>query len=336
MELRAVVDVPGGSGGAPGAPWACHASTLLPLGGGEALVAFFAGSHEGEPDTRILLARLRGGRVESLRAVADGPEALWNPVLFPLEGGRIALFWHEGNEIARWRCLLALSQDGGASFGAPRELRGRDGHALGPSRNLPVRLSSGRIVLPNSREDGPWRVMMDLSDDGLATIEEGAEICYDDPAADLKVQERVEVSEQSFAGRGIIQPAPWEDTEGVHALLRSTFGQVLRIDSTDGGRSFGAPYPIGVPNNNSGLCVAHDPSRGDTYLVCNPVPGNWGARSPLSVLRSHGGGAFETVFQLESGPGEYSYPCAALDGAGGLIVSYTLNRSAIRVAVLAL
>lgn len=67
-------------------------------------------------------------------------------------------------------------------------------------------------------------------------------------------QSDVAVSEQSFHGRGVIQPTLWESSPGtVHMLLRSTEGSIYRSDSTDGGVSWCPPYDTGLPNNNSGI-----------------------------------------------------------------------------------
>lgn len=40
----------------------CHASSIVALPGGDLLVAFFAGTREGEGDTAIWTARRSGGR----------------------------------------------------------------------------------------------------------------------------------------------------------------------------------------------------------------------------------------------------------------------------------
>lgn len=48
----------------------------------------------------------------------------------------------------------------------------------------------------------------------------------------------IPVSDQSFHGRGVIQPTLWADDENhIHMLLRSTEGKIYRSDSADGGIS---------------------------------------------------------------------------------------------------
>lgn len=59
----------------------CHASTLVRLADGGRLVAFFAGTREGESDTAIWLARREaGGWAEPTRALAEPGTAHWNPM----------------------------------------------------------------------------------------------------------------------------------------------------------------------------------------------------------------------------------------------------------------
>lgn len=43
--------------------------------------------------------------------------------------------------------------------------------------------------------------------------------------------------DDTYQGKGIIQPTLWESEPGhVHMLLRSTAGRIFRSDSTDGGK----------------------------------------------------------------------------------------------------
>jgi predicted neuraminidase len=64
-------------------------------------------------------------------------------------------------------------------------------------------------------------------------------------------------------------------------------------------------------------------------LAHNPVKGNWGARSPLTLSTSADNGEHWTeVLEIESGEGEFSYP--ALIGVGDtLYLTYTCKRENI-------
>jgi predicted neuraminidase len=65
------------------------------------------------------------------------------------------------------------------------------------------------------------------------------------------------------------------------------------------------------------------------------VLANWGIRSPLSLFKSEDNGAtWQKLYDLESEPGEFSYP-AIIASEEGLIITYTWNRkniACVRVA----
>jgi predicted neuraminidase len=71
---------------------------------------------------------------------------------------------------------------------------------------------------------------------------------------------------------------------------------------------------------------------GTLALICNPVAGNWAARTPLSVLFSKDNGkSWPERIDIETEPGEFSYP-AIIEVEDGLMISYTWNRRRIAVA----
>lgn len=307
----------------------CHASNLLRLKDGNILTVFFAGTHEGENDTAIYSCRAQEGESSAPKLIARSNEAHWNPVLFlPDENqdNEIVLFFKVGNIIASWRTMITRSHDGGISWEQPRELVAGDKGGRGPVRNKPIRSSSGAILCPASLEDGIWRSFIDISTDELTSLHKSNEIFYMQDGTFSPKNADIEVSLQSFAGQGIIQPTLWEDSSGIHALMRSTFGRIIRADSKDGGHVFNAPYPIEMPNNNSGIDVAYLNDK--LYLVCNPVNGNWAKRTPISLFSSDDGIRFKEEAVLDSIDGEFSYPCIRAF-KNNLYISYTYLRKNI-------
>ena len=141
----------------------------------------------------------------------------------------------------------------------------------------------------------------------------------------------IPVSDQSFHGRGVIQPTLWESSDGpVHMLLRSTEGRIYRSDSTDGGRTWSAAYATELPNNNSGIDLVRL-SDGRLILAYNPVGRNWGERTPLSLALSDDDGTTWTrLGDVVAGEGEFSYPAIVADG-DRVFLSYTYNREGIAV-----
>lgn len=319
----------------------CHASTLLALDNGVLLCCWFGGTHEGYADVAIYLSRRDiDGTWSQPRKLADGVEANWNPVLYMADEGRIVLFYKEGQHIASWRTLVMESADNGQSWSEPVELvSGDNSGGRGPVRNKLLCLSCGRILAGASTEHGIWTAYADRSDDGGKSWNLSNPIVITDlkyNTGEKTANSNIAVSEQSFYGRGVIQPSLWESNDGgVHMLLRSSEGYVYRSDSNDGGISWCNAYPTEIPNNNSGLDLTRG-ADGCLYLVCNPVAANWGIRSPLSLFKSEDDGAsWQRLLDLENEPGEFSYP-AVITSANNIFVSYTYNRVNIAVVEIGL
>jgi predicted neuraminidase len=228
----------------------------------------------------------------------------------------------------------ADSEDYGKTWSEPCEMVVGDvSGGRGPVRNKPISLSNRSVVAGGSIEKGIWSAFVDVSTDGCVTWKKSAPIeiaglMYN--AGEKTAESNIAVSEQSFYGRGVIQPSLWESAAGkVHMLLRSSEGYVYRADSEDYGKTWSDAYKTELPNNNSGLDLVKAPFDGNLYLVCNPVQANWGMRSPLSLFKSEDNGVtWSKLYDLESEPGEFSYP-AIIASEEGLIITYTWNRKTI-------
>ena len=292
----------------------CHASSLALLPGDRVLAAWFGGTREKHPDVGIWGAVREGGAWSApvrFAKVRESPH--WNPVLWAPSGEDVQLYFKVGDSISRWETWLATSRDGGRSFSPPHELVPGDRGGRGPVKNKPLRLADGTWLAPASLETRTsWDAFVDRSEDGGRSW-----------------KARPLVARGAVAGKGVIQPGLWGSSSGrVHMLLRSTCGRVCRSDSTDGGVTWSAVYPTELPHNNSGLDVVRLAS-GALVLVCNPVSGNWAARSPLSILVSEDDGAsWPRRLDLESGEGEYSYPAVVAAG-DNVAVTYTWRRERI-------
>lgn len=316
----------------------CHAATVLCLPQGDLLCCWFGGSHEGEADVAIYASRRSAAGWSEPVKLADGAEANWNPVLFAGGDGRLLLFYKQGQQIASWRTLLLESTDEGRSWSAPRELVAGDaGGGRGPVRNKPIMLTNGRILAGASTEQGLWTAFADISDDGGRTWRKSTPIAIDSlqyTAGEKTAESSIAVSQQSFYGRGVIQPSLWQENERrVHMLLRSSEGFIYRSDSEDGGMSWCSAYPTELPNNNSGLDLVRT-EQGTLFLVCNPVAANWGQRSPLSLFKSVDGGvSWQRLLDLETEAAEFSYPAIIAQGSR-LIITYTWKRQNIACVIL--
>ena len=272
----------------------CHAATLIKTADG-ILAAWFGGTHEGHDDVQIYVAH---------RSDADGtwtapqcvsvvePIPNWNPVLYD-NGEEILLYYKRSKEIHSWNTMFTTSRDGGYTWAVPRRLCEDDIDGRGPVKNKPIRLSNGTILAGASFEQGPWRCFADISSDNGYTWEQTPFLPV--PTEDTEV----------------IQPSLWEDARGVHMLVRSKNKKIFRSDSTDFGKTWCTLYPIDLPNNNSGLDLVKV-AENRIILCCNPVTEG---RTPLSLFEStDSGDTFVRLFDLETEPGEYSYPAVITDG----------------------
>ena len=305
---KEILDLPTPSG---------HASTLA-LVGGDVLMAWFGGTAERNPDVDIYMARRTAAGWQQPFCVAEeAGMAHWNPVLFA-QGNHVTLYYKVGPEIPVWKTRVMHSDDGGHTFAVPSELVPGDVGGRGPVRNKPLRLASGRILAPASIETPMvWDAFVDISDDGGLTFRKSAFVPLNRPESPCEGH--------PVRGKGVIQPTLWQDEQGVHMLLRSTEGVILRSDSLDEGETWTPAVSTGLPNNNSGIDLTRIPD-GRIFLVMNPVGRNRGARSPLSLYYSNDDGAtFSPLMHLETAPGEYPYPCIIADGLN-LHISYTWQR----------
>lgn len=310
----------------------CHASNICILDNGTVLAAWFAGTMEGADDIGIWLSkRDESSWSKPLLVAHDIEESHWNPVIFQKETGEVMLFYKVGNNIKDWYTNVRISDDRGATWSDPKELVPGDRGGRGPVRCKVVRLSDGSMIAGASMEDGIWTAFADRSMDGGRTWKLSDPVSLDVSynGEHTAVDSEIEVSSQSFYGRGVIQPTIWESSEGhIHMLLRSTEEEIYRSDSDDFGVAWCKAYSTGLPNNNSGIDVVKC-KNGMLVLCSNPVRKNWGPRSPITLQVSlDNGKSWQEEVVLEDSKGEFSYP-AIIERDERVLVSYTYNRRSI-------
>lgn len=327
-----------------------HASTVVQMPDGSILAAWFGGTREGHEDVGIWFSRKKEGAWSTPRCIVQPQgEACWNPVLFlpdthrlnpELYGSgankvtmdetgfpRLLLYYRTGVSAKAWTTWVKESTDGGETWSEPVPFQKG---LLGPIKNKPVVLSNGDWFSGSSFESETENYcVMEISRDQGRTWEAS------DPIRD---------PEHPLA---LIQPTVWESSPGhLHALMRNrtirknkTPGQIWRVDSTDYGKTWSAPYPTDLPSNDSGLDIAKlmpwpgEPGHSDDApaplaLIFNPV--ETAARSPLSIWLSYDNGlTWPDRVALEDDPeGKFAYP-AAIPCPGGLLLTYTWNRLSI-------
>lgn len=301
----------------------CHASTICVLPDHSLVCAWFAGTREGAPDCAIWCSVQKNGIWGAPFVAADAEGVpCWNPVLF-YNGEKLLLFYKIGHKIPEWQTWVSESTDGGNSWSPGRELVLGDVGGRGPVKNKCLRLKSGKILAPASKETPTqWNCFTDCSEDN------GQHWC---------ASSFVPMDRAGLTGLGAIQPSLWQQEDGtVKMLMRSTEGVLLKSESKDEGKTWSLAQKTELPSNNSGIDLTRM-EDGRLLLVCNPVSGNWGKRSPIAFLRSEDetGQSWSEPVILEHVPcekneyrAEFSYPAVVTDGQD-VLITYTWKRESI-------
>jgi predicted neuraminidase len=291
----------------------CHASTIVETASGDFLAAWFGGTREGAADVAIWMSRLSQGRWSPPEVVAREPNVpSWNPVLFRAPGGRIWLYYKVGPSPEKWTAARKFSTDDGKTWQGPEYL---PAGLLGPIKDKPIVLSNGDIVAGSSVESQRnWSAWIERSTDG------GNSWARFGP---------VTIPGEPY---GIIQPTLVELAPNrLRLFARSRQGEIYTADSSDAGRTWTAARPTSLPNPNSGIDAVRL-KDGRILIVYNPSTHE---RTPLSVAVSHDGGETWTPWlELETGPGEFSYPAVIEDSRGDVHIAYTWNRRRIKHVVI--
>ncbi|GAB3906852.1 exo-alpha-sialidase [Larkinella knui] len=293
----------------------CHASTLAETPDG-IVAAWFGGTRERHPDVGIWFSRRTASGWTAPVELANGIQAegarqpTWNPVLFQMPKGPLLLFYKVGPSPSTWWGMQMSSADGGKTWSKPTRLP--DG-IVGPIKNKPVLLASGKLLCPSSSEDNGWRLHMESSMDGGKTWQKT-------PALNDGKEFRAIQPSVLFHPKGRLQ-----------LLCRSKNGRILEAWSDDGGTQWTALKATELPNPNSGT-DAVTLRDGRQLLVYNHTPKG---RSPLNVALSPDGEHWQAAAVLENEPGgEFSYP-AVIQSRDGLVhITYTHHRKKIRYVVI--
>lgn len=220
-----------------------HAANLHALPNGDLLCAWFGGTQEGIPDVSIYLSRLTAGSTEWQPAtkLSDDPaRSEQNPVLFTTPTGELWLIYtaqlsgHQNTAIVRRR----ISTDGGHSWGPIETLFDQPGTFV----RQPI------VVLP----DGAWACPV-----FLCRTQPGERWVGNDDISAVMISED--------HGRTWTQHVVPDSLGCVHmnvqtladgsllALYRSRWADRIYASRSQDGRSWSAPQPTALPNNNSSI-----------------------------------------------------------------------------------
>lgn len=299
----------------------CHSATIVETPAG-LVAAWFGGTREGHPDVEIWLSRLVNNGWTAPISVANGiindtlRKACYNPVLYQIPGGELLLFYKIGKNVADWKGFLKTSKDNGLTWSERMPLQ--EGF-LGPIKNKPVMLPSGKLIAPSSKEGSPgWRVHFEISDDTGKTWRTVGPI-------------------NSGTDYNVIQPSVLQHRDGkLQILARSRQHHLMTAWSSDGGETWSKVAPSGLPNNNSGTDAVTLKDGRQLVVYNHRLPDStWvkgkGPRTPLNVAVSKDGKKWYAAAILEDSPiSQYSYPSVIQSSDGMVHIVYTWRRLRIK------
>jgi len=262
-----------------------HAPSVVHVGGGRVIAAWFSGPYEASVHQSIVGATSDdGGRTWSKSTVLnDAPRTSDFDPAFIRDGGRTHLFYSTGRW-TRWPFVgigeaakkqvgtesfqihVRTSDDGGATWGESRDVEvGRGWNC----RSNGIRLSNGDLLLPTHYLAGPYRATAAWSSDGGQTWTLAADVAIPDGIG------------------GAAEPSVAELPDGqVIMSLRTRDGNLWFARSDDRGRSWKEPEKSGLPaaGSSSNVMVTRD---GTLVLTHNPTTAD---RTQLTLRTSTDGG----------------------------------------------
>ncbi|MFD2584461.1 exo-alpha-sialidase [Pedobacter vanadiisoli] len=298
---------------------ACHASTLVDIGKGKIMAAWFGGKHEGSKDVVIWSSIKTGTQWSKPVEIANGiindtsRFACWNPVLFKTKDGTLFLHYKVGLNPRTWWAEYKTSVNNGKTWSEAHKLP-KD--FLGPIKNKPIQLASGSILYPSSTEsldEKTWHIHIEKSD------------------AKARNWKKININCDTF---GVIQPSILSYPNGkLQLLCRSRQNVIVESWSEDKGETWSALKPTQLPNPNSGSDAVTLKDRRQ-LLIYNPLTAGknwWEGRSVLKLAISTDGKNWKDIYTLEDhDQGEYSYPAIIQSDSGLIHLSYTSLRKKIK------
>ncbi len=287
-----------------------HCASMAELPNGDLLCVWYAGSREGAADVALMMARW--GRAEARwsapRVLLDTPgRPDGNAVIHLDSGGKLWLF-HDVIQGRGWdSALLYLrtSEDGGITWTEPVLMDEAPGMMV---RNSLLVLASGEWLLP-AYDERTWRSFCYISGDAGASWQRGGLMPSPVP---------------------VIQPALIQRDDGSLLAYLRTGAEDHHIRasiSANCGRSWSPCLPTELRNPNSGIDMVRLQS-GEILLVFNNVTEG---RTPLHVaVSTDEGRTWPLTRVLETGPGEFSYPCVIQSHTGRIHLVYTYDRRSIK------
>jgi predicted neuraminidase len=293
-----------------------HCSTITEAPNGDLLVSWYSGSYESSDDQVLFLSRRKkNSRFWStpellVRSPGKPPG---NAILFTDQLKRIWLVWgrmdgaqpmSRGKGWDACKLFYRTSSDSGVTWTKDQPFY-HDTVGWLP-RNLPLFLADGTLVVPISDELNGHGTDLSFF---LATKDNGA------------------TWTRSGIMRGGEQPTIIERNDGSLVAYLRVRPSILAFESKDGGKTWSEPHTTQWKNPDAGISMRRL-KNGHVLLVFNNQDN---ARTPLHIARSlDQAETWGKPFELESNPGEYSYPSVMQTSDGKIHIIYTFRRYSIK------
>ncbi|TQS70136.1 glycosyl hydrolase [Rhodobacteraceae bacterium] len=302
-----------------------HAAFLARLPDGALACAWFGGTLEGKSDISVYASVLEEGSDiwgPAVRLTDDPDRSEQNPVLFVAPDGQTWLFntaQPAGNQDESRVFIRALSREGDHLVAQEKRDLGLPAGTF--IRAAPFIRDDGAWVLPlfrcNPRAGIRWTGAFDTAATAISRDKGASWSVHDVPAS----QGAVHMSPVALSGRHMAAFYRRRQSDWVH---RST--------SDDGGRTWSAPTPTDVPNNNSSIGIATLP-RATVAMVCNPVSAAQSSARRASLYdeleqvddRPEAQSGCNPVWGVERAPLTL---CLSQDGGARFPVRYVIETSA--------
>lgn len=291
-----------------------HCSTIAEAPNGDLLSLWYGGSYESSDDQTLFLARRAPGQRDWQAPVPliQGPDPVpGNGVIFVDGHERVWIVWCRMDSVRpigrgqgwdRCHLLARYSTDNGVTWSKDTDFV--DSKLLAVPRNPPGLTASGDLVLPlEAIVDGVEGSMFLIGEEGGKRWRKGG-----------------------FTPGGS-QPAVIErNDKSLFALMRKA-PRLTQIESRDGGDHWTDAVASTLRNPDSGITMTRL-ANGHLVVIFNDTDT---LRTPLSIARSvDEGRSWENPLQLESNPGEYSYPCVIQTRDSKIHITYTYRRYSIK------
>jgi len=220
-----------------------HAANLHALPNGDLLCVWFGGTQEGIPDVSIYLSRLPAGGdcwTPAQKLSDDASRSEQNPVLFTTLEGALWLIYtaqlsgHQNTAIVRRR----ISHDGGHHWGPVETLFDRAGTFVRqPIAVLPDGAWACPVFLCRTAPGERWVGNDDIS---AVMVSSDAGLTWQEHEVPQSVG-CVHMNVQTLADGTLL------------ALYRSRWADHIYMSRSRDGRTWSAPEPTDLPNNNSSI-----------------------------------------------------------------------------------